>query len=328
MDKKLSFIIPIYNVEAYLSQCLDSILSQTGEDCELILVDDGSPDGSGKICDQYRDRYSNIKVIHKPNGGLASARNAGLLLAEGEFVAFVDSDDYIAPDSVSKLLRWIQEEPTDVCFLELTKVYPDGSVEPMGEQLIREAIRGKAPVQVLQFLADRPKFPGSACGKLFRRSFLESAQLMFPDDRRLSEDLIFCLNVYLRAESFDYLDFPYYCYRQDRSGSITNTVTAKYYFDTSLFVTEVVQRFSKEKKPVDEAAACALSFAAYEYSILVWQSIFLKNGERKQADRFLRDYRWLMDYGKSKKVKLVQMAVCMLGFHGAAKVLDLYMSRR
>ena len=328
MDKKLSFIIPIYNVEAYLPQCLDSILSQAGEECELILVDDGSPDGSGKICDQYRDRYSNIKVIHKTNGGLASARNAGLPLAEGEFVTFVDSDDYIAPGSVNKLLKWIGEESADVCFLELTKVYPDGSCQSMGEQLILEEIRDKTPLHVLRFLADCPKFPGSACSKLFRRSFLESAQLMFPDDRRLSEDLIFCLNVYLQAESFDYLDFPYYCYRQARSGSITNTVTAKYYFDTSLFVTEVVQRFSQEKKPIDDVAACALSFAAYEYSILVWQSVFLKQEERKRADRFLQEYRWLMHYGKSKKVQLVRMVVCIVGFHGAAKLLDWYMRRR
>lgn len=328
MDKKLTFVIPVYNVEAYLPQCLDSILSQTTQVCELVLVDDGSKDNSGSICDQYQQEYKNIKVIHKPNGGLASARNAGLAQAEGAYIAFVDSDDYIKPGTVAKLLRWIEETPADVCFLELTKVYPDGCSEPMGENLIRSEIQNKKADQVLSFLASRPKFPGSACGKLLRRSFLEAHGLCFPDDRRLSEDLIFCLNVYFAAESFDYLDFPYYCYRQARSGSITNTVTPKYYFDTSLFVTEVVQRFSENRKPVSDRAVCALSFAAYELSILLWQRVFLEQEHREQADRFLKEYRWVLQYGKSKKTQLIHAAVRVLGIRGTARLLDIYMRRR
>lgn len=328
MDKKLSFVIPVYNVERYLPQCLDSILSQATEECELILVNDGSRDGSGIVCDEYRDRYPNIKVIHKPNGGLASARNAGMGVAEGEYLAFVDSDDYIEPGTVCRLLHWIAAEPADVCFLELTKVFPDGASESMGEELVRSEIRGKEPEQVLSFLAGRPKFPGSACGKLLRRKFLEESILRFPDDRRLSEDLIFCLNVYFAAQTFDYLDFPYYCYRQARAGSITNTVTAKYYFDTSLFVTEVARRFSRDQKAVDSRGACALSFGAYELSILIWQSVLLEPEDRKRAMAFLRDYRWMLKYGKSRKIRLIHLVTHVLGLGGTAKLLDVYMKRR
>ena len=97
MDKKLSFILPIYKVEAYLPQCVDSILSQATEDCEIILVDDGSPDGCGAICDRYAESYEIVKVIHKPNGGLSDARNAGFDQAQGKYVLFVDSDDYLEP---------------------------------------------------------------------------------------------------------------------------------------------------------------------------------------------------------------------------------------
>ncbi|MBQ6719167.1 MAG: glycosyltransferase family 2 protein [Oscillospiraceae bacterium] len=328
MDKKLTFVIPVYNVEAYLPQCLDSILSQATSCCELVLVDDGSPDRSGEICDCYRREYPDIKVIHKPNGGLASARNAGIAQAEGEYVAFVDSDDYIEPGTVSRLLHWIDDEPADVCFLELAKVDLDGSSEPMGERMIRSEIQHKPREQVLSFLAGRPKFPGSACGKLFRRAFLEKNELWFPDDRRLSEDLIFCLNAYLAAESFDYLDFPYYCYRQSRTGSITNTVTAKYYFDTSLFVTEVVQRFSENEKPLNTDAVCALSFAAYEFSILLWQSVLLQTEDRKRAGLFLKEYRWVLRYGQSGKTRMIHMAVFAFGIRGTARLLDLYMRRR
>lgn len=328
MDKTLSFVIPVYNVEGYLPQCLDSILSQATEECELILVDDGSPDHSGEICDRYREQHPNIKVVHKPNGGLSSARNAGMDVAEGEYLTFVDSDDYIAEGSVSGLLQWIHTEPADVCFLELDKVYPDGSSESMGEELERSAIRGQTPEQVLSFLATRPKFPGSACGKLFRRSFLEDNGFRFPDDRRLSEDLIYSLNVYAAAENFDYLAFPYYCYRQARAGSITHTVTPKYYFDTSLFVTEVAQRFSENRKPQNSIAESALAFAAYELSILIWQSVFLKGADRERAMAFLDEYRWVLNYGKSRKIRLINGAVSLLGLRGTAKLLDIYMQRR
>lgn len=328
MDKKLSFVIPVYNVERYLPQCLDSILSQATRDCEIILVDDGSLDGCGAICDRYAREYDIVQVIHKPNGGLASARNAGMEVAEGEYLAFVDSDDYIEPGTVCRLLHWIAAEPADVCFLELTKVFPDGSSESMGEELVRSEIRGQRPEAVLAFLAGRPKFPGSACGKLFRRSFLEEKGLRFPDDRRLSEDLIYCLNVYLAAESFDYLPFPYYCYRQARAGSITNAVTPKYYFDTSLFVTEVAQRFSENHIPKNSEAEAALSFAAYELSILVWQSVFLTGEDKKRAVDFLAEYRWVLKHGKSRKTRLIHGAVTVLGLRGTAKLLDVYMQRR
>lgn len=328
MDKKLSFVIPVYNVESYLPQCLDSILVQADARCELILVDDGSKDGSGAICDDYADRYPGIKVIHKPNGGLGSARNAGMDAAEGEYLAFVDSDDYIEADTVAKLLSWIETEPTDVCFLELTKVYPDGNRESMGEGLDRTEIRCSSREAVLSFLSGRPKFPGSACGKLFRRAFLEENGFRFPDDRRLSEDLIFALNVYYAAVSFDYLDFPYYCYRQSRAGSITNTVTAKYYFDTALFVEEVAQRFTEDQKPLNDTAVCALSFAAYELSILIWQSILLQPEDREKAMGFLKAYRWVLKYGKSRKTRLINGVASMIGLRGTAKMLDIYMCRR
>ena len=93
MDKKLSFVLPVYKVEKYLNQCLDSILLQATPECEIVLVDDGSPDRSGAICDEYAAQYPNVKVTHIPNGGNSAARNLGVDLAEGKYICFVDSDD-------------------------------------------------------------------------------------------------------------------------------------------------------------------------------------------------------------------------------------------
>ncbi len=328
MNKKLSFILPIYKVEAYLPQCVDSILSQATEECEIILVDDGSPDGCGAICDGYAEKHSIIQVIHKPNGGLADARNAGFARASGDFVVYVDSDDYLEEGSVGKLLAWAEETDCDMAFLTSRKIYPDGSWEPMGEALNRDAIFGKTREEVLRFLATRPKFPGSACTKICRRAFLVDKGLAFPDDRRLSEDLKYCMDMILAADRFDYLDFPYYCYRQSRAGSITSRVTPKYYFDTFLFVTEAADRFAVGKKAKNETAALALSFAAYEYAILVWNMVDLAGQDRQKARELLASYRWVLNYGLSGKTKLVRAAVTVLGLEGAARLLDWYMKRR
>lgn len=328
MDKKLSFVLPIYKVEDYLPQCVDSILSQWTEDCEMILVDDGSPDGCGAICDRYAQQHPDVKVIHKPNGGLSDARNAGMELATGTYVLFVDSDDYIEEGSVEKILQWIDSTDADVAFLLSRKVYPDGTSEPLGENLIRSEIYGKSREEVLRFLAGCPKFPASSWGKIYRRAFLQEHGFHYPHDRRLSEDLQYSLDLFLTAEKFDYLDFPYYCYRQNRAGSICSTVTAKYYFDTFLFVTESARRFAENRKAKDEICGLALSFVAYEYAILLWQMLDMTGDDRKKAKRMLQEYRWVLSYGKSSRTKLVHAALKVLGLEGTAKLLDWYMKRR
>ena len=328
MDKKLSFILPIYKVEDYLPQCIDSILSQIGQESEIILVDDGSPDGCGAICDRYAADHENIRVIHKPNGGLSSARNAGFDAATGKYVLFVDSDDYIEEGSVAKILVWMDHTDADVAFLLSRKVYPDGSTELLGENLERSQIRGKSREAVLRYLASRPKFPASAWGKIYRRDFLVEQGFHYPHDRRLSEDLMYSLNLFLTAEKFDYLDFPYYCYRQNRAGSICNTINAKYYFDTFLFVTESADRFAEDRRAKDEISALALSFGAYEYAILLWQMLDLSGEDREKAKKMLKEYRWILSYGKSSRTRLVHLAVSLLGLEGTAKLLDWYMTRK
>ena len=112
--KKLSVIVPIYNVEQYLKKCLNSIVNQTYKDLEIILVDDGSPDGCPQLCDEYASLDNRIKVIHKKNGGLSSARNAGLDIATGDYVTFVDSDDYLETDIYEKVINIFEDHSADI----------------------------------------------------------------------------------------------------------------------------------------------------------------------------------------------------------------------
>ena len=120
---KVSVIVPVYKVEKYLNKCVDSIINQTLEDIEIILVDDGSPDNCGKICDDYAQKDNRIVVIHKTNGGLSDARNAGLEVARGEYIGFVDSDDYIAPEMISLLYGVCKKNSTDIAGCDLAYVY-------------------------------------------------------------------------------------------------------------------------------------------------------------------------------------------------------------
>ena len=328
MEKLLSFVIPVYNVEKYLEQCLSSILQQCDDRCEVVMIDDGSKDGSPEICDRFCQQYTNAKVVHIPNGGNSAARNMGVDLAEGKYICFVDSDDYINSEAVSKILAWMERHEADICFLEATKVFPDGTLVPLGEGMVGEQLRGKTREQALAFMATASKYPGGPWAKLIRREFLIENNIRFPADRRLCEDLFYTLDIYLAAQSFDALDFPYYYYRQNVAGSITSTITPRYYFDKARFVSYVVEEFCPEKKPADSIAESALSFAAYEYSILVWHLLCMTGEDGIRAFDFLQEYRWVLKYGKSKKTKLVYAVVSVLGLRLAARVMDIYMRNR
>ena len=324
MELELSFILPIYNVEAYLPHCISSILKQMTDACEIILVDDGTKDHSDKICDDFAARDQRIRVIHKENGGLSSARNAGMDIARGDYLCFVDSDDYIMDNTVPLLLDWIRQGGADVCFLRTNKIYPDGTEEPLAEEISGEKLR-EGRSQALGHLATRPVYPGSAWAKLWRRKFLEENQFRFPPDRRLSEDLIFCLNAYLKARKLDCLDFPFYCYRQARPGSITSDISPRYFFDSFLFTEEVCRRFVNDRESPE--GELALSAGAYEYMIRLWEAGKLTQEQEKAWD-LLREYRWVLGCGCTGKTRMVLAASRLLGLKNTSRLLDFYQSHR
>ena len=165
-DILLSIIVPVYNVENYLDVCINSILSSGfTEDCELILIDDGSTDSSGLICDHYV--AGNVFVLHKENGGLSSARNAGLKLARGKYITFIDSDDYVAENSIANILCELKcTDRVDVYFMQADKVYSNGTEVTLGDGITSQMVNGKVKLEALDFLSKCRKFPGSACTKL------------------------------------------------------------------------------------------------------------------------------------------------------------------
>lgn len=220
MSPYFSLILPVFNVEEYLERCLRSVLSQSFSDYEIILVDDGSKDSSGAICDAYASKNANIRVIHKKNGGLSSARNAGLEKASGKYIWFVDSDDWIEPGALEQLHKACAvSEPDIVKFgyfrgvgqgRECKGIAKGGSYQ--GDALER--------LRRLAFCAGG-KYILSAWSHVYRTEFLKEQNLSFVSEREIgSEDYLFNLTALLRAESVVVLTKPLYSYEL-RSSSLT-----------------------------------------------------------------------------------------------------------
>lgn len=327
MSKAISFIIPVYNVENYLKECVDSILCQLTDECEIILVDDGATDSSGSICDDYASMGSKVKAVHQKNGGLAAARNTGLSHANGEYIAFVDSDDYLAHDCVSEILRWISSGGADICFMRAMKVFPDGKQQLLDDEMDAKQLK-TSKENTIKYLSERSKYPGSPCTKIFKRALIEKNNLRFPDDRRVSEDLGFVLQCILKAESYDALPINYYYYRQAREGSITNRVTYKSFLGLKSFVKESTDYLTENKIPKSDIERYAMSFVAYEFSIMIWQYKHVGKENKNNALEFLKMYDWVLNYGKTKKTKLIKAMCSCFGIKICAEILECYMKHR
>jgi len=218
----ISIIIPIYNVEKYLETCIDSVLTQTFTDFECILVNDGSPDNSPKICDEYAKKDERIKVIHKENGGLSSARNAGLDVALGEWIGFVDSDDWVDPEMFNVLYQNAIKHDADVSICGVMRVSEGREIiQPMDKRDLNVVL---TPKETLLLMFHWKSFmDGYSVNKLFKKRVIKKKNLRFSETVRYMEDVLFCYDVFKNVDKVHYTSQPYYFYRQ-RKSSITQTM--------------------------------------------------------------------------------------------------------
>jgi tagF domain-containing protein len=205
----VTVIVPIYNQKRFLNRCIDSIIEQTYKDIEILLVDDGSTDGSDEICEQYKVRDSRVKVIHKPNGGLSSARNIALEDAEGDYITFVDSDDYLANDYVEKSINLCEVNLADISIMNM-KYIPENMNEEISDEIETNVII-LSPEQAIECSLYQILFSCCAPGKLYKKHIFE--HIRFPLGK-LSEDLAVCHNALACANKIVYSDKIGYYYRQ------------------------------------------------------------------------------------------------------------------
>lgn len=244
----ISVIVPVYKVEEYLARCVDSLLAQTYENLEILLVDDGSPDSCGRICDDYAQRDARVRVIHKENGGLSSARNAGIDVARGEYFGFVDSDDWVVPQTYEWLLDMVQEENVKmVCagrydVSSWTGERKTGLCPPK-----REAISGE---ELTRRIFHWDNVDSAAWDKLYHRSLFE--QIRYPLGV-VSEDLPTTYRLALKAGKVGMLDKPVYCYFH-RDGSITTAKFSEKALQPSANTAGILEHIRREHPALEEYA--------------------------------------------------------------------------
>lgn len=321
-----SVIIPVYNVEKFINECVDSVLAQTFKDIEIILIDDGSPDDCPRICNEYAKENQCIKVIHKKNGGLSDARNHGIDAAKGKYLLFLDSDDYWDDiDALKKIYHLIcEKENCDIVLFQAKLLYPDGSMLSDKGSFIDE-FNDMEALEALHYLSKNGLLIGSACSKVISRTFLMENALYFKVGIK-SEDIDWIIRVADCQPKYLYTDQYFYIYRKGRSESITANVDYAYLVQFADMLDGFVTEY---KYSNDETKNCLLSLVAYEFSILMAKTWNLSDKkERKQLTSRLRSMQMLLAYDMHPKVKKINLLKRLIGFDCVMLLLGLYLKLR
>lgn len=292
MDDLITVIIPVYNVEKYMRECLDSVINQSYSHLEIILVDDGSTDYSGKICDEYCKMDIRVKCIHKKNGGLSSARNAGLDIATGNYIAFIDSDDIYELNYIEILYRNIVEFCADIScckYMRFNESKPDNINQFISKT---ECISSVKCMENILYQYRDHIFTVAVWNKLYKRAIFDSIRFPFG---KLNEDMAVVLQIMDLAKKVVVCDYIGYFYRIN-SNSITNQKFSSKRMDV-VYVTEDMLKYVRDKHPELENAAIHILFRRnIEMLMLILQS-------DKQV--YINEYTYILDNIKKYRLHIL-----------------------
>ena len=326
MDKApfFSVIVPVYKVEEYLSRCVESVLTQSFSDYELILVDDGSPDRCPEICNAYEKMDSRVSVIHKANGGLSSARNRGLQSARGKYILFLDSDDFwIRDTALQDLYQLITREAPDVIVIKSVSFHQSDesftenhySVEDTG--LLSDDYDDR-----FSQLVFAGAFQACAWNKVFARKLMDKRDLLFQEGI-IAEDVDWAARLGLAAESISFLPEAVYGYRIGRPGAITSSLKQKNLIDTKWGIEQCV-RFMREEERSETFRSAFFGYVAYRYVIWMAESFLVRDPQKRPLIQEMKGYAWLLRYDGMDRVHQVRKLYPAAGFSGTSMLLGLY----
>ena len=295
----ISVVVPIYNVEKFLGQCIESIINQTYNDIEIILVDDGSTDNSGKICDEYKSIDNRIRVIHKVNGGLSSARNVGMRIAQGEYICFIDSDDYIDSQMLEIMKKQIKNADIVICGKEDIWGNDAHNITSSDLESNYDIISMSGEVAFEHFLLEDKEGYVVAWNKLYRTHIFIQYNIKFPEGK-IHEDCFTIYKLFIHSQKVVYIDIPLYKYRHREGSIMCNRDISK---DMSIIeaysevLNLVIEKYPKYKQAAQYRYILANLFCAdrtvycSERKYIQELSANVKNINWKN-NRFLKGQRW------------------------------------
>ena len=320
---RLSIIIPVYNVEQYLQSCVQSVITQTYQDLQVILVNDGSTDSSGIFCDQLAQQDSRVQVVHKVNGGLSDARNAGLKVAIGDLVAFLDSDDvYLQADGLAQLMEVAQAEQPDVLLFQAVDIYPHR--QSVRKVYDADYLATHTGTEVFHQLVRTQSFNMSACFQVIRRDLLEEHQLYF-EKGLLSEDVDWSLRLWRYVSKVRAINLPLYGY-QHREGSISTTYTIRNLRSYEYIFAKFVKLY--QERVADDATELywktVMGYLAQMYTSCLYAYGQIDRKDKKEACAILLQYASLLNHTISAKSNRVLKLKRVVGLRMTIRVFALY----
>ena len=266
----VSVIVPVYRAEQYLRRCIDSVLSQTYQNMELLLIDDGSPDSSGRICDEYSEKDFRVRVFHRENQGVSSTRNFGIQQARGEYLAFVDADDLVKPNYIENLYNTIDHNEKNSIAMCSFQLLMGGRVHAKEEPLSDyQRERDSLYIKYLEPIVTR-KIHGSSCRILYPAQLLKNAHIVFPDCK-IAEDQLFLLEVISHCRNIRVSKEPLYLYRQTEQSSSHSTYITNYLSDR-IFYLEKLGRILENLPLEQEQRQWLLDFSFQFCRMLVYMN--------------------------------------------------------
>ena len=306
---KFSIIVPVYKVEKYLRSCVESILGQTYKDFELILVDDGSPDASPQICDEYAQKYENVRCIHQKNGGQSCARNTGLSVASGKYIMFIDSDDYLLESTLLQRIADKTRLDTDVIMYGFQKFFE--STGEFGQSEVPILGRVCTTSEMLQNVLASNTYCGTAWTKAVRLDLLRNNNIEFKSGM-ISEDIDWYMQVLCHAKTFDSINGIGVVYRQ-REDSISHAPKLKSLEDNLWILENWPAKFVQDMTD-RELLNSLMSVMAYYYTN---DLILYTSYSSSQVSIFkerLKNQSCLLQYAVTPRAKIVKKVYSILGF--------------
>ena len=324
-----SIIVPVYNSEKYLAQCIESVLSQTYPDFELILIDDESTDSSYAICQNYAAKDSRVRVIHKQNGGTSSARNAGLEVATGQYTTFIDNDDYWNdPEALSILAAQLKESHADALFYNSVSYYQNtDSFASIKDSCSRDHLLSLSTEEALKELLKNQLLFRAVWTKVVKTSLIREHHIYFPKGMR-NEDTDWTATLLSHITSLDYCEKTFYVYRKGTGNAQTDTApNFKIITDLAKILknnADAAQALSPERREV------LYHYLAYPYAVWMAQirSCSFKDPAVKKEFSYMKKYAYLLKYNLDPSVRLVSRVYRFAGFRITSRLLNYYLYHR